>query len=93
VVRVGSKAGLSAGMKVTLGFRPEHLVMEEGPLRVTISVVEPTGPETQVSGRLGDGIVRFITKDRPDLSPGDTVVLNVPEERLHLFHRESGQRL
>ncbi len=90
---VAMERQLIAGMNVTLGVRPEHLSLGEGPLEATVLVVEPTGPETQVSARLGNSVIRFIVKDRPMLSPGDVVTLNAPEHRLHLFQTGSRQRL
>lgn len=79
---------------VTLGIRPEAYRRDpEGPLTLTVEVVEPTGPEIHVFGQIAGTAVRAVFRDRMLPTPGETLGLSVPVEQVHLFDPESGDRL
>ncbi len=79
---------------VTLGIRPENYRRDpDGPLTLSVEVVEPTGPEIHVFGRIADAQVRVVFRDRELPRPGETLTLSVAVEDLHLFDRQSGDRL
>ncbi|TCQ00511.1 carbohydrate ABC transporter ATP-binding protein (CUT1 family) [Rhizobium sp. PP-F2F-G36] len=69
----------------TYGIRPEHLTLAETGVPVTVSVVEPTGSETQIVARLGTAKVTLIVKDRVDLMPGQHIHLRPELGKVHLF--------
>ncbi|WP_308917866.1 sn-glycerol-3-phosphate ABC transporter ATP-binding protein UgpC [Jannaschia sp. LMIT008] len=88
--------GAPEGRPVTLGMRPEHLVLGDRGLPATVSVIEPTGSETHIVARLGEGTggeVTAVTRDRPAVRPGETIHLMPEPGRVHVFDADSGVRL
>jgi multiple sugar transport system ATP-binding protein len=82
------------GRPVTLGIRPECFRRDpEGPLTLSVEVVEPTGPEIHVYGRIAGVPVRALFRDRLLPAPGDRLSLSVAPEDVHLFDAHSGMRL
>ena len=53
---------------VTLGIRPEHLRRDPDGIVIEIIVVEPTGAETQVVGKLGSQALTGLLRER-SMSP------------------------
>ncbi|MFC0399904.1 ABC transporter ATP-binding protein [Paraburkholderia rhizosphaerae] len=83
------------GAKVTLGVRPEHIetsAAQDG-IPMAIEVVEPTGAETHLYGKVGGSAWCVTTRERAVLEPGQRVTLRLPAEHRHLFDTESGRRL
>jgi multiple sugar transport system ATP-binding protein len=59
----------------------------------TVALLEPLGSDTYVEVSKGpNSVTARVEPDRP-LAVGDSVVVNIPHEKLHLFHAESQQRL
>lgn len=84
----------SANGPIILGIRPECYRRDpEGPFQLSVEVVEPTGPEIHVFGRIADAEVRVVFRDRVLPQPGDKIRLSVPVEDIHIFARDSGERL
>jgi multiple sugar transport system ATP-binding protein len=81
------------GQAVTYGIRPEHIEIAADGQQAIISVLEPTGSESQIFARIGDDPINAIVKDRIDQRPGDSVPLKINEARAHIFDRAGGQRL
>lgn len=84
----GVRLPLPAGADRTAqiyGIRPEHLTLAEIGVPATVSVVEPTGSETQIVARLGTATVTLIVKDRVDLTPGQHVYLRPELGKVHQF--------
>jgi multiple sugar transport system ATP-binding protein len=85
--------GMADGDDVIYGVRPEHLFIGEGagvPARV--SVVEPTGAETLVIGRVGQQTVQVQFKERRHFAPGDEIQLQALPNTVHLFTSD-GKRI
>ena len=61
------------GRDVTLGVRPEHLVIGEAGVPAQVVVVEPTGADTQVYCKLSDTDVTAVSRERHTFRPGDTI--------------------
>ncbi|EUB97350.1 Glycerol-3-phosphate-transporting ATPase [Rhizobium sp. CF080] len=76
-----------------MGFRPEHLTLDDNGLRAEIITVEPTGSETQVVMRLAGYEVTGVFRERIMKLPGDTISVSIDVARAHLFDPETGQRL
>lgn len=90
-VSVSSQAG--AGRAVTLGIRPESCRRDpEGPITLSVKVVEPTGPEIHVFGAVAGEDVRVVLRGRDLPRPGDEIRLSAAAEDVHLFDPESGRR-
>jgi len=88
-------AGSSAqdGQAVVYGVRPEHLEIDPHGIAATISVVEPTGSETLVFLRFGEGEMVALFRERHDFKPGDTLKLRPRLDHVHLFDAGTGKRL
>jgi multiple sugar transport system ATP-binding protein len=80
------------GQDVVYGVRPEHLDIGKG-FDFTISVLEPTGPETHVYGDLGEEEICAVLRDRLSIKRGDRVGLAPRLDRVHLFDAATGKVL
>ncbi|WP_118178530.1 ABC transporter ATP-binding protein [Paraburkholderia phosphatilytica] len=87
--------GLSAGAQITLGARPEHIdvVTAGGDVEFGVEVIEPTGAETHLYGKIGNATWCVTTRQRASYEPGQRVLLRLPATHLHLFDTASGRRL
>ncbi|SMG55249.1 ABC transporter ATP-binding protein [Paraburkholderia susongensis] len=88
-------ASAVVGAKVALGVRPEHVeVTAQIPdTALDVEVVEPTGAETHLYGKIGGTTWCVTTRERSRIEPGQRVALRLPAEHIHLFDTESGRRL
>ncbi|MCU0905978.1 MAG: sn-glycerol-3-phosphate ABC transporter ATP-binding protein UgpC [Rhodobacteraceae bacterium] len=83
------------GRAVIAGVRPESLVPDQdaGPIAMQVDVVEPTGSDTSVTGRIGPAPVTVLLRDRVAVDPGTVLRLSVRPGAVHLFDAGSGARL
>ena len=81
------------GRPVVYGIRPEHIAIGPGGLPARVSVLEPTGSETQVFARLGEDAIDAVVKDRLDVRPGEEIALQIDPRRAHLFDGATGARI
>jgi multiple sugar transport system ATP-binding protein len=79
--------------RVTVGIRPEHLALAATGWPAIVSVIEPTGSETQITARMGDQIIRVLIRGRTEVRPGETIHLTARAEDVHVFDTGSGRRL
>jgi len=85
---------LKPGQAVTLGVRPEHLLpMPGGPVSLKADIVEPTGDETNLYGKVDGELVCLRVHQRLSTKPGETVALAWPLDRIHVFDTDSGARV
>ena len=84
---------LSEGQKIIVGARPEVLMPADEGLKVTVSVVEPTGAETHLVTRSEGQEFTSVLRDRTDFSIGQQIHLSPTKASLHVFDAESTQRL
>ena len=85
-----------AGRKMTLGIRPEHIVLTsqaDGGVPLVMDTLEMLGADNLAHGRWGEQkmVVRLAHQERP--KAGSTLWLYLPENHLHLFDGETGQRV
>jgi multiple sugar transport system ATP-binding protein len=83
-----------AGGKLTMGFRPEDLVLSEHGLAVEVDVVEELGADAYIYGHIiGDNLQVIARTDgrRPPMK-GETVHFT-PSNHVHMFNTENGERL
>ncbi len=92
---VAEAAGGRDGQAVVFGIRPEHVVSTAGDegIPLSVGVVEPTGANIQVYSQLGGEDFCAVFTERRDLRPGETLQVDFPAERVHLFDAETGRRL
>ena len=86
----GTRLELPAGdlkgrTRITVGVRPEHFELSECGWPATVSVVEPTGSETQITARIAGTLVRVLVRGRTAVSPGETIHLSVAPDLIHIF--------
>ncbi len=89
----GAAVPAAEGQDVIFGVRPEHFMLTDGDgLPARVSVVEPTGAETLVIGRLGEQTVQVQFRERRHFAPGDEIRLKPLPNATHLFNSE-GKRI
>jgi ABC-type sugar transport system ATPase subunit len=89
----GRWPALAAGTEVTLGVRPEDIVLagpsEPGTLGGSVDLVEAIGAESYVSVALVDGLPCMVrTSGKAAIAEGQLVHLRFSPEALHLFDAE-----
>lgn len=90
---VGDIPGNEEDRPVTLGIRPEHVVISPEGMPAEVVVVEPTGSETQVNVKNGDQEFVCLFRDRILPKPGETIRISARAQHIHLFDPDTGQRL
>ena len=88
----------SAGSRVILGFRPEHLELDDvaetaATIQGRADVVEYLGNEELLHVSVDDADVVAIVDSSHRVRPGDLVSLKLPVSKLHAFNAESGLSL
>ena len=78
--------------RVTIGVRPEHLSLAAAGWPAVVSVIEPTGSETQITARMGDYVIRVLIRGRTEMRPGETIHLTARAADVHVFDTRSGRR-
>lgn len=82
---------VNVGDRMSLGIRPEHLLMSdatEATIEGEVMIVEKLGQETQVYLNLegADADVIFRQPDTLEVAPGDHYAIGIDPKRCHLFH-------
>jgi multiple sugar transport system ATP-binding protein len=91
---IANAPAASGGRPVVYGIRPEHLLLNDSNgIPVEVSVVEPTGSETQVFARLSDSDLVGVFRERIDARPGQQIHIAPDPKLVHLFDQETGKRL
>ncbi len=87
--------GVSEGRQVVYGVRPEYLALaaEGQGFQIEVSVVEPTGADILVIGRVDGHEVRASFHERHEFRPGQTIWVSPRLDTIHLFDQESTNRL
>jgi len=91
--RLPTPANAGDGRAVVYGIRPEHMDIADDGFEAEVTVVEPTGSETQVFARLAGQELVAIFRERHAFAPGQKVRLRPRRELAHLFDPASGQRI
>ena len=84
------------GRNMTLGIRTEHIALSsqaEGGVPQVLDTLEMLGADNLAHGRWGEQklVVRLAHQHRP--TAGSTLWLHLPENHMHLFDGETGQRV
>ena len=89
---VANPGKCSPGQELVYGFRPEGIKLG-GNVPLKVEVVEPTGSETHVVGKLGESEVTCVFRERISQRPGDELNVSFDPKAVHLFDAKSGERL
>ena len=82
------------GRPCIYGVRPEHLILGgEGEVKAEVSVIEPTGSETQVYAKIGGQKIVGVFRERVCAEPGESLTVTPNLGSVHLFDAETGMRL
>ena len=88
-----TSAAAAPGAKVTLGVRPEHIETSNEGIPMDVEVIEPTGAETHLYGKIGGAPWCVTMRQRASIEPGQRVTVRFAAQDMHLFDTESGRRL
>lgn len=86
-------SGPAGSASIRVGIRPEHLILSDDGLPMTVKVVEPTGSETMVFLDYDNHKVVAVFRERHNFHSGQTIHLKPDAEHVHVFDSSSGQRL
>lgn len=94
-VNVGSHQfpGPDGNGPVNVGVRPEHLLLSDQGLPMTVKVVEPTGSETMVFLDFEGQDVVAVFRERHDFDSGQVIHLQPDAKHLHIFNADDGKRI
>ncbi|WP_029076915.1 ABC transporter ATP-binding protein [Kaistia adipata] len=95
-VPLAGPAPTAEGTKVTLGIRPEHVLVGRelpGGFEARIDLVEPTGFGTILHASAFGSDVKAFSLERGLAERGDTVHVAFPVERIHVFDTATGARI
>lgn len=85
---------VSNGQEVLYGIRPEHLMpSDSGSVKATISVVEPTGPETHLFCRMSGHDVCAISRERMNWAADEVISLEPILDYVHVFDAQTSQAI
>jgi multiple sugar transport system ATP-binding protein len=91
-IPLGRAYACADGAPVTLGIRPEHVVVGgSGGAAAPVDLVEPTGFGTILHLRAFGADLKAFTLERQTAQVGETTRVAVPPERLHLFDAEGAR--
>ena len=95
VLWLGPDASGEAGQRVVFGTRPEHLELagEGDGIDTKITVVEPTGAEILLVGRMAGTQIQAAFRERQQFRPGQHIYLRPRLDYVHLFDAASGKRV
>jgi sn-glycerol 3-phosphate transport system ATP-binding protein len=86
--------GRLVGDSVTVGIRPEHLILGAEGMTLAVDLVEKLGSETLVHGRLmGGDAAAVVVKVPGAVTPAETVTVGVQADQAHVFDAGTGKRI
>ena len=77
---------------LSVGIRPEHLMLAAEGLALQVDLVEPLGSETLVHGRMADGTA-LLCKLPGAVPVADRITVAADPAALHLFDAGTGERV
>ncbi len=84
---------LERGQDAIYGIRPEHLVVRPPGSSARVTLIEPTGAETQITATLGTAQVIATVRDRLALQSGDPISIVPDIAKVHIFDAATGKTL
>ncbi len=93
--RVSSELASSAPEQITMGIRPEHLLLSRDStgMQGTITLVEPVGAVTYVDVRIGSANFKASTNPEFDFQDNEIVSIDFQPEKMLFFDATSGLRI
>ena len=81
------------GRPAVYGIRPEHFQLAGDGLPARITVLEPTGSETQVMAHFAGTPIVGAFRERIAAKPGETIRVTIDPSAAHVFDGATGQRI
>jgi multiple sugar transport system ATP-binding protein len=81
------------GAPIVYGIRPEHFQLAGDGVPAKVSLIEPTGSETQVMAQFAGAPIIAAFRERVSARPGETIHIVADPAMVHLFDASTGQRL
>lgn len=81
---------------ITVGVRPEHIVLADDGIAATVDVSEMMGSNVHLHVSIGDADAVVIVPNASDIgsfSPGDSISLDIAGRRMHIFDAATGKNL
>ncbi|MFO1028510.1 MAG: sn-glycerol-3-phosphate ABC transporter ATP-binding protein UgpC [Acetobacteraceae bacterium] len=88
-----ARGGPFEGKPLVYGIRPEHFMLAGDGLPAKVSVIEPTGSETQVMAQFAGAPIIAAFRERVSARPGEEIRISADPGLVHLFDAQTGQRL
>jgi multiple sugar transport system ATP-binding protein len=88
-----STRGASEGTPIIYGVRPEHFRLNGGGVPARVTVIEPTGSETQVMAEFAGAPIIAAFRERVAARPGETIHITPDPAMVHLFDARTGHRM
>jgi multiple sugar transport system ATP-binding protein len=93
VLQLPDSLKASEGTAAVYGIRPEHFVIDGEGIPVEVSVIEPTGSETQIVVNAGGDEMTLVFRERIAAKPGETIRVLPIHNQMHIFDAVRGHRL
>ncbi|CAN7578377.1 ABC transporter ATP-binding protein [Rhizobium sp. LjRoot258] len=94
IVPLAAPLSLANGTKVTLGIRPEHVVIaDQSGMGADVELVEPTGFGIILHLSLHGLPFKIFTLDREALTAGPKVSVSFPAQYLHVFDADGNRAM
>jgi multiple sugar transport system ATP-binding protein len=93
ILTLPPNSGGTEGTEVVYGIRPEHFQLSPDGVAMPVKVIEPTGSETLVMGRIGETPVICAFRERVSANPEESIYVAPDPALVHLFDAKTGQRL
>ncbi len=90
---LGRKLPVEQGEAMTLGIRPEHVIVapQAGGIEAQVELVEPTGLGIILHLKVHGLPFKLYSSDRALLQPGISISVGLPEDKLHVFDRDGNR--
>lgn len=84
---LGRKLSMQEGEAMTLGIRPEHVIVGagKGGVEAQVELVEPTGLGIILHLKVHGVPFKLFSTDRSLLQPGGSISVGLPKDKLHVF--------
>lgn len=81
------KDRLADGLNVSLGIRPEDIVINQGNIEATAVVIEPLGSETIIHVQIREAPIVVKHQSLTTLQPGEKITLQFKSDKIVLFDK------
>jgi multiple sugar transport system ATP-binding protein len=90
-VSLPAKGNIATGRDVVIGVRPEHLSVDTSGVPAQVTVVEPTGADTQIFCKVAGHEVTAVVRERHVFRPGESIRLR--PSLTYVFDPDTGARI